>query len=955
MKLHSALRPILALLALMALIRPAQAQNYTYTTLDDPAAPPGFTEALGISGGNIVGNYGISINIQPGFLYNIATNTYTTLQAPNSDGNTTALGIDGGNIVGSYHDTNGEHGFLYNLATKTWTTFDDPNTTDDTVAQGISGGNIVGWYQDVNFAIHGFLYNIATQTYTTLDEPNTGDDFLTTPTGISGGNIVGSYLGSDSYYHGFLYNIATQTYTTLDGPNGDGGFRNNQLIGIDGGTILGDDSGTTFLYNLATQTYTTLSLSVDPNDSTTVKGISGGNIVGYFNDYTTGYHGFLATPTPIAPSISLNPANQSVNADDDAGFSAQATGTPAPSLIWQISTDSGGSWSNLTGNVTFAGVNTADLVIMGTPLSLNGNQFRLFAYNTAGNATSGAATLTVNSTTIAPSFSLNPTNQSVNAGDDAGFSAQASGTPAPTLIWQISTNSGGSWGNLTGNVTFAGVNTADLVIMGAPVSLNGNQFRLFAYNTAGSATSGSATLTVNSTASSPAIITQPANVAVLAGGNATFTVVATGSGNLSYQWQFNGKSISKATASTYTITKVAAANVGNYTVVVSNGVGSPVTSAAATLTLGAAPKITTSPAAQSIPLGGNTTLAVVATGTAPLAYQWQLNGANLTDTDSANYTLTNATLADSGNYAVIVSNAFGNATSKSALLTVVAPPVINTPPGNLAAIVGKSATLTVVATGAAPLTYQWYLAINGTPTLINGATKPTYTIAKTAAASAGSYTVVVGNLGGNTTSAAAVLTVNTPPTIAAAASNFTGAVGGNATLTIVPAGTAPFTYQWLFKSKALANGVQADGSTVADATTAQLQLGNLTTAEAGAYTILLTNIAGNITSKPVTLTVLIPPSIVTGPQTQAVNPGATVTFTVKAAGSPTLTYQWQFEGGNLSNVSGKISGNTTTTLKLTKVTAANAGPYRVIVTNPAGSQPSGIATLTVNSTAAAKP
>src|SRR5204863_379685 len=127
----------------------------------------------------------------------------------------------------------------------------------------------------------------------------------------------------------------------------------------------------------------------------------------------------------------------------------------------------------------------------------------------------------------------------------------------------------------------------------------------------------------------PSITTQPASQTVTAGQTATFTVVATGTAPLSYQWMKSGTAISGATSASYTTPVTTAADSSaQFTVVVSNTAGS-VTSNAATLTVNAsatAPSITTQPASQTLTVGQTATFTVVATGTAPLSYAWTKNG-----------------------------------------------------------------------------------------------------------------------------------------------------------------------------------------------------------------------------------------------------------------------------------------------------------------------------------------
>src|SRR5207253_1787430 len=155
---------------------------------------------------------------------------------------------------------------------------------------------------------------------------------------------------------------------------------------------------------------------------------------------------------------------------------------------------------------------------------------------------------------------------------------------------------------------------------------NSSQFTVTVSNTAGSMTSNAATLTVSAGATAPSITTQPANQTVTAGQTATYIVRAAGRSPLSYQWKKNGTAISRAASSSYTTPATTSADNGSqFTVTVSNTAGS-MTSNAATLTVNAsatAPSITTQPANQTVTVGQTATFTVVATGTAPLSYQWQ--------------------------------------------------------------------------------------------------------------------------------------------------------------------------------------------------------------------------------------------------------------------------------------------------------------------------------------------
>jgi hypothetical protein len=278
---------------------------------------------------------------------------------------------------------------------------------------------------------------------------------------------------------------------------------------------------------------------------------------------------------------------------------------------------------------------------------------------------------------------------------------------------------------------------------------------------------GVASSNPGTTVTAPVITAQPASQTVTAGANVTFTVSATGTAPLSYQWMKGGVNISGATTATLTLSGVTTASAGSYTVRVSNSAGS-VTSAAATLTVNvaaSAPAITTQPASQTVSAGANVTFTVSATGTAPLSYQWMQGGVNISGATTATLTLSSVTTADAGSYSVLVRNSVGSITSAAATLTVsaaVSAPTITTQPASQTVTAGATVTFTVSATGTAPLSYQWMKGgVN-----ISGATTSTLTLSSVSTADAGSYSVLVRNSAGSITSAAATLTVSAVVTAA---------------------------------------------------------------------------------------------------------------------------------------------------------------------------------------------
>ena len=282
------------------------------------------------------------------------------------------------------------------------------------------------------------------------------------------------------------------------------------------------------------------------------------------------------------PQITTQPTAQSVAAGATASFSAAASGAPAPTVQWQVSTNGGSSFANI------AGATATTLTLTAVTSAQNQSQYRAVFTNSAGSATSAAATLTVTAAATQPQITTQPAAQSVAAGANASFSAAASGAPAPTVQWQVSTNGGSSFTNI------AGATATTLTLTAVTSAQNQSQYRAVFTNSAGSATSAAATLTVTAAATQPQITTQPAAQSVAAGANASFSAAASGAPAPTVQWQVstNGGSsftnIAGATATTLTLTAVTSAqNQSQYRAVFTNSAGSATTTAA-TLTVTAA-------------------------------------------------------------------------------------------------------------------------------------------------------------------------------------------------------------------------------------------------------------------------------------------------------------------------------------------------------------------------------
>jgi pectate lyase len=266
------------------------------------------------------------------------------------------------------------------------------------------------------------------------------------------------------------------------------------------------------------------------------------------------------------------------------------------------------------------------------------------------------------------------------------------------------------------------------------------------------------TLTNSAIAVAPAITTPPADQAVFVGQPASFSVVATGTAPLAYQWRKDGAPIAGATTDTFSIPSAQLADNASYDVVVSNAVDSA-TSTPATLTVTvapAAPTITTDPVSHTVNLGESVSFVVIASSESALTYQWRKDGADLPGETGATLAIASAQSSDEGAYDVVVSNAGGSTPSVVATLAVNAPPSILTPPASQSALIGGTVTFNVAVTGSAPFTYQWRK--NGTP--IPSAINASLTLTNLQTTAAGSYDVVVSNVFDHVTSAAATLSVS---------------------------------------------------------------------------------------------------------------------------------------------------------------------------------------------------
>ena len=282
--------------------------------------------------------------------------------------------------------------------------------------------------------------------------------------------------------------------------------------------------------------------------------------------------------------------------------------------------------------------------------------------------------------------------------------------------------------------------------------------------------------------------------------------------------------------------------------------------------------------------------------------------------------------------ASVVSGCYANHTLAVGLPTPPpARPVITGQPTNQTVMVGSNAIFIVTANGIGLLSYQWQF--NGAN--ISGAVATNYGLTDITTNNAGNYTVVVSNVGGSVTSSVAVLTVllpTPPPVITIQPDSQTVTVSSNVTFNITADGVGPLSYQWQF------NGTNLDGAVATN-----YDLTDVTTNNAGDYTVVVSNAGGSVTSSVAALTVLLPmppppPAITIQPISQTVAEGTPVELSISATGDG-LSYQWLKDGR-------MISGATNNTLNIVNASMTNSGVYFVAITNASGfviSQPVTIA------------
>jgi formylglycine-generating enzyme required for sulfatase activity len=531
----------------------------------------------------------------------------------------------------------------------------------------------------------------------------------------------------------------------------------------------------------------------------------------------------------------------------------------------------------------------------------------------------------VSSTVIpgAPAVTIPPIGTQMHTGKSTTLRMEASGS---NLSYQWYRGNAGDTSNPVGT------NSSSFT---TPALTSTTQYWVRVSNASGSTDSPAAVVTVTEPIIGPVIAVQPASTVIPSESSAVLSVSASGTSPLMYQWYQGAegdRSKPVGTNSSMLSTPVLTAPT-SFWVSINNAAGYA-DSKAAVISL--KPNITIQPQSITISSGQITTLSVAATGPAPLSYQWYLGSSGNTSNPlgTSSNSFTTPALTTNTSYWVRVSNDAGSADSSTTTVSI-RPVIVNHPVSATVVGSGQTASLSVTATGPAPLSYQWYQGAVGVTTTPVGTNSAIFT---TPALSVNStYWVRVSNASGSVDSFAATISVR--PSITSQPASSSVASGLAATLSVSAIGPAPLNYQWY-------QGSAGTTSTPVGSNSASFTTPTLT--NTGVYWVRVSNAAGSADSSTATITV--GPGITVQPVSTTISSGQSASLTVSAQGSAPLTYQWYqgAVGTTTTPVGTNSPGFTTSAL-------SSHASYWVRVSNAAGNISSTGATVSVRPSITTQP
>ncbi len=509
----------------------------------------------------------------------------------------------------------------------------------------------------------------------------------------------------------------------------------------------------------------------------------------------------------------------------------------------------------------------------------------------------GSVVTTTIENSYAPEVALAST-ASATEGVPVMLSATVAARPAAAVQWQTAPAGSSTW------TAVPGATAASLQITPTRAD-DGARYRLVATNTVASTTGPETTLGVSW---GPLVSASPADVTVLAGATADFTVAVAGKPAPSVRWQSRTPTgtwtdIAGATSTTYRTAPLTAADSGTRFRAQVTGTGAAV-SAEALLTVETVPVVTQQPSPVTPAEGAPLVLEAVFSGAPPVSgvvWEWRAVGTSAwVPVASPSTTVTTSTTgavttsryevtaarALSGDYravgtAPLVTGA-RSVTTSTAGVQVLWGPEIATQPADTTVAVGGAATFAVVVAGDPAPTVVWK---DGTGAELG--TGLTLTLpAVTLADGSRVFHAEVSARGATVASRDAVLTVTLAPTFTTGPADTTADAGSTTTFGVVVTGAPAPAVRWQQRSGPSGTWVDVVG------TGPTLSLVPGPTDDGHQYRAVATSSAGTATSNPATLTVLTAPTL-TDPADAAVTPGSTARFTVTATGSPTPAITWE--------------------------------------------------------------
>lgn len=261
----------------------------------------------------------------------------------------------------------------------------------------------------------------------------------------------------------------------------------------------------------------------------------------------------------------------------------------------------------------------------------------------------------------APTITGHPQSQTVPHGGTATFSVSFDAEPYPGFAWYKD------------RVLLPEASGPILTLNSVTVADAGSYHVVLSNLVDGEPQSATSNAAVLNVILPPVITTQPQSQTAQVGGSVSFTVSASGEGDLSYQWYKDGAPLDGEDAASLILTDIAYADAGEYHIAVTNPAGTT-SSDAATLAVEGPVQILTHPAPQTVSVGSPVSFSVTVAGTPPFTYQWFGPNGLISGADGATLTIPQTAAGDAGSYYVVVGNAFGSEESQSALLSLLFPP-----------------------------------------------------------------------------------------------------------------------------------------------------------------------------------------------------------------------------------------------------------------------------------------